>query len=81
MADPIPTRAQLESLEHDEREAVIFSALDQRLADLARLKRIARATSGRANSIGAIPPLRASINRLIARAAEFDIRLEVLRAA
>ncbi|MFC6792948.1 hypothetical protein ACFQE0_27360 [Methylobacterium komagatae] len=81
MADRLPTRAELVSLEHDEREAVIYSALDQRLADLARLKRIARATRGRANSITAIPPLRASINRLIARAAEFDIRVEVLRAA
>ncbi|GEN01523.1 hypothetical protein [Methylobacterium radiotolerans] len=51
------------------------------MADLARLTRIARKTRARANSIGAIPPLRASINRLIARVAEFDIRVRVLRAA
>lgn len=81
MIERIPTRAELESLEPDERAELIYSALDQRLADLARLKAIARATHGRANSVGAIPPLRASIRRLIARAAEFDIRVEVLRAA
>lgn len=47
MPDRIPTTAELTSLEHDEREAVILSAVDQRLADLARMKASARAAGGR----------------------------------
>ena len=81
MFDPIPTRAQLESLEHAEREAVILSAVDQRLADLERMKLAARAAGGRTNYAGAIIALRASIRRLISRAAEFDIRVDLRRAA
>lgn len=81
MADPIPTRAQLASLEHHEREAVILSAVDQRLADLARMKAGARAAGGRTNSGGAMIALRASIRKLVARAAEFGIAVEVRRAA
>jgi hypothetical protein len=75
----MPTRAQLESLEHDEREAVIHSAVDQRLADLARLRRSTAIRNGRTNSNGTILALRASIRRLIARAAEFDIRVTLQR--
>lgn len=81
MADRLPTRSELASLEHAEREAVILSAVDQRLADLERMKLAARAAGGRTNSAGAIIALRASIRRLIDRAAEFDIRVDLRRAA
>lgn len=82
MTDPMPTRAQLASLEtDDEREAMILSALDQRLADLNRMKAGARAAGGKTNRHGAIIALRASIRTLVARAAEFGIEVEVRRAA
>ncbi|MGG7524114.1 hypothetical protein ACQ3G4_22435 [bacterium BS0013] len=81
MTDRMPTRDELASLEHDEREAVILSALDQRLADLERMKAGARATGGRTNRLGAMIALRASIRRLTERAAEFGIIVEVRRVA
>lgn len=82
MADRIPTRAQLESLEtRDEREAVILSAIDQRVADLVRLRRVARRAGDRMNSAGSIIALRTSIRRLVERGAEFGIRVELSRAA
>jgi len=80
MFDRIPTRTELASLEQAEREELIYSAVDQRLADLMRLKLIARLNDGRTNSASAIPALRASINRLITRATEFGITVEVRRA-
>ena len=81
MSDPMPTRAQLATLEHDEREAVILSAMDQRLADLSRLRRSAAIQNGRTNSHGTILALRASIRTLVQRAAEFGITVAVGRAA
>lgn len=81
MSERLPTRDELASLEHDEREAVILSALDQRLGDLSRMKAGARAAGGRTNRPGAMIALRASIRRLVARAAEFGISVEVRRAA
>lgn len=81
MTDRLPTRDELASLEQDEREAVILSALDQRLADLERMKVGARAAGGRTNRPGAMIALRASIRKLLDRAAEFGITVEVRRAA
>jgi hypothetical protein len=81
MTDRLPTRDELASLEPAEREAVIYSAVDQRLADLNRMKRIARRAGGRVNSAGSIIALRASIRRLVERAAEFGIVVEVRRLA
>ena len=81
MTDRMPTRDELASLEQDEREAVILSAIDQRLADLERMKAGARSAGGRTNRPEAIIALRASIRRLTDRAAEFGISVVVRRAA